>query len=229
MFVREEYFRCGSCRAFESTLTDRMGRHMGHCDVKPRQGSVSAGDYACLDYRLERDRLQPGAVVPEDADVTPRERERKRRLQSAGDRLRKMERRTPRPRAEEPVRVRLEEIPLGEEDAMDRAELKAVLAEVLDEALGISDAPMHKRFMDGKIIMVPGNPELASKEIEVDVFFRKIVSVRDKLRVLEQKINANEELGFHDKGQLQGYITGCYGALKTFNLLFQDREDWFGS
>ena len=103
-----------------------------------------------------------------------------------------------------------------------------MLAEILDEALGISDAPMHKRYEGGKVVIHPADPELASKEVEIDVLFRKIVTVRDKLRVLEQKINANEELPQHDKIGLQGYITGAYGALKTFNFLFQDRKDWFG-
>ena len=230
--VIEEYFRCGSCKAMVVQLTDRMGRKLGQCDRKPRTGSVAAHDYACPDYRLDRNRLVPGAKVPDDADLTPLQRQRQRALDGARERM-KRQPRTRRPRVEEPPpKVKLRQIPLGgedgEEDEMDRDELKQVLAEVLDEALGISDAPMHKRYRGGSVVIKPADPELAAKDEEIDVLFRKIVTVRDKLRVLEQKINGNDELPHHDKIQLQGYITGCYGALKTFNFLFQDRDDWFG-
>ena len=232
--VIEEYYRCGSCRAMEIQLTDRLGRKLGQCDLKPRTGSVAAHDYACIDYRLDRNRLVPGARVPDDADGTPRERQRQKVLREATERMQRLPKaRRPKPDAP-PPKVKLQQIPLGEpgetgeEGEMDRDELKQVLAEVLDEALGISDAPMHKRYQGGKVVIHPANPEQSSKEVEIDVLFRKIVTVRDKLRVLEQKINNHEDLPQHDKVQIQGYITGCYGALKTFNFLFTDREEWFG-
>jgi len=221
----------------EVQLTDRMGRTLGQCDIKPRTGSVAAHDYACIDYRLDRTRLVPNAKVPEDADLTPRQRHRQAALDGARQRMQALPK-TRRPRASRPVveaappKVKLQQIPLGdslgEESEMDRDELKSVLAEILDEALGISDAPMHKRYEGGKVVIHPADPEQASKEVEIDVLFRKIVTVRDKLRVLEQKINSSEELPQHEKIGLQGYITGAYGALKTFNFLFQDRKDWFG-
>ena len=112
---------------------------------------------------------------------------------------------------------------------MEREELKEVLAEVLQEALGIGEVPMHKRYRGGKVLIQPGNTELSSKEIAIDVLFRKITSVRDKLRVLEQKINTNSDLQADDKAQLQSYISGAYGSLTTFNFMFRDKDDYFSS
>ena len=77
------------------------------------------------------------------------------------------------------------------------------------------------------IILKPGDTSLKSKEIPIDVFFNKIVMLRDRLRVLEQHINSNKKLSEEDKVNLQQYITRCYGSLTTFNVLFKYTTDNF--
>jgi hypothetical protein len=110
---------------------------------------------------------------------------------------------------------------------MDIEEFRRVLREVLSEELGVGDAEMGKRWEGGEMVLRPGKEGTAEKRIPLEAFFHKIVMIRDKLRVLEQRINTHEKLTDAEKVQLQAYVTGCYGTLTTFNVLFARREEGF--
>ena len=84
-----------------------------------------------------------------------------------------------------------------------------------------------ERWTGGQLVLRPGKTGTQEKVVPIESFFRKIIAVREKLRVLEQRINAHPKLTDEDRLQLQEYITRIYGSLTTFNVLFADPADRF--
>lgn len=108
------------------------------------------------------------------------------------------------------------------------SEAEDALIKILREWSDITEViPLGDKWKDGTMVLKPADNKLQEKEIPVDVFFNKIVMLRDRLRVMEQKINAHKVLTNEDKLDLQQYITRIYGSLTTFNILFKHKGDQF--
>lgn len=87
--------------------------------------------------------------------------------------------------------------------------------------------PLGEKWKNGIMILKPGDKTLKEKEVPIETFFHKIVMLRDRLRVMEQRINGHKLLSDEDKIDLQQYITRIYGSLTTFNVLFKYQTDQF--
>ncbi|MDP2686717.1 MAG: hypothetical protein Q8O62_05815 [Aequorivita sp.] len=115
-----------------------------------------------------------------------------------------------------------------EVDSVSFYEVEKSLRDILKKWNGFSEiVPIADKWKGGVIVLQPADKNLVSKEIPIDTFFHKIVMLRDRLRVMEQKINASKELAEQDKIDLQQYITRCYGSLTTFNVLFKNTSHQF--
>ncbi len=113
-------------------------------------------------------------------------------------------------------------------DTISFYEVERSLRHILKQWSDVTEiVPIADKFKGGKLIIEPADTNLTSKEIPIDTFFHKIVMVRDRIRVMEQKINASKTLDDQDKIDLQQYITRIYGSLTTFNVLFKLKSDNF--
>jgi hypothetical protein len=207
---------CADCKAFHGEAKDEAGSVRGLCMKRPELGELPASLPYCHVFVVRDSRVGKVRAV-EAGRADPR---RARRGGEARDD------REVRRRATLGAPV---EGDTGGEIGMDRDGLKQVLRELLEEETLYGYPEMGSRWEGGTLVLKPHDPSNQPKEIPLETFFHKIVMLRDRLRVLEAKVNGHEKLADADKVELQGYITKCYGSLTTFNVLFKDREDQFTS
>jgi hypothetical protein len=113
--------------------------------------------------------------------------------------------------------------PVSEDSAMD---IEMILRRVIREETGITAVAPAEKWRGGNMVLRPGAPGVQEKSWPIETFFHKIVMLRNRLRTLEQQVNA-VDMPDDVKVKLQGYISGCYGSLTSFNVLFADEDDQF--
>ncbi len=199
---------CGSCRLWRPILEDARGP-IGPCMLKVRTGDFPGTAPAC-ERHLSRDAAVPAAAPSEPARRRVARPSRPVVHRAGTD--------------AEPGAVPTDPLPEELTD-MTREEFAEAIREALrDEGTEVRLAP---KWEGGTVVLKPGDPGTQPKESPIDALLHKIVMIRDRLRVLEQKINAHEKLTDAEKVDIQQYVTRCYGSLTTFNLLFRDEKDRF--
>ncbi|WP_158978382.1 hypothetical protein [Cellulophaga sp. L1A9] len=115
-----------------------------------------------------------------------------------------------------------------EVDTISFSEVENSLISILRKWSDTSSVtPIADKWRGGSLLLQPGDASLSDKEVPIDTFFHKIVMVRDRIRVMEQKINASKNMDDQEKIDLQQYVTRIYGSLTTFNVLFKNSSDHF--
>lgn len=115
-----------------------------------------------------------------------------------------------------------------EVDTISFFEVESSLVQILKKWSDVTEVvSIADKWKGGKLILEPADTSLQSKEVPIDSFFHKITMVRDRLRVMEQKINSSKNLDEQEKIDLQQYITRSYGSLTTFNVLFKLKTQQF--
>lgn len=143
-----------------------------------------------------------------------------------------MTQQTPRQRsADEPVptlMAGIRDVPRGASDLdpMENSDLELLIRRIIREETGLTPVTPAEKWRGGELVLRPGKPGVQEKTWPIDSFFHKVVMLRNRLRTLEQQINASD-LPDDQKLKIQGYITGCYGSLTSFNVLFADEDDRF--
>ena len=108
----------------------------------------------------------------------------------------------------------------------DQIDIELLLRRIIREETGLTPVAPAEKWRGGMLVLRPGTPGVQDKSWPIETFFHKVVMLRNRLRTLEQQVNATE-LPEDVKVKLQGYISGCYGSLTSFNVLFADSEDQF--
>jgi len=115
----------------------------------------------------------------------------------------------------------------GDVDTVSFFEVESSLVNILKQWSDASEIiPIADKYKGGKLVLEPKDTSLKSYELPIDKFFHKITMVRDRLRVMEQRINASN-LDEQGKTDLQQYITRIYGSLTSFNVLFKSDSHKF--
>lgn len=208
---------CGNCKLWRAHSLDQTKGWVGNCRVQPNRGLFKPNAPLCDAF------VARGENVTAKVEAVPALK-RARALSPIGPVVRRAD-------GTELVKAGPASVSAVDPhtqidfdgDSMTRQELM----ELFLEASGLTEVPLAGKWEGGTVRLIPADEKLQAKDLPIDAIFHKVVMVRDRLRVLEQKINTHPKLSDTEKVEMQQYVTRCYGSLTTFNVLFKEKKDQF--
>ena len=191
---------CGNCKLFIPHSVDEVKGWVGHCRLQEDRGLFPPSAPECNFFAPKGSASPLPKASPERPKVI---------------------------RSVAPVIRREGESHTHSPDQEVLSMTKDELMSIFLEASGLADVSLAPKWEGGSVVMKPKDAAMQPKELPIDSLFHKVVMVRDRLRTLEQKINAHPKLTDTEKVEMQQYVTRCYGSLTTFNVLFRDKGDQF--
>jgi hypothetical protein len=132
----------------------------------------------------------------------------------------------PAPRQREPWGLVSDRERTGAVMSTGETDIELLLRRIIREEAGLTSVTPAEKWRGGQLVLKPGREGLQEKTLPIETLFHKVVMIRNRLRTLEQQLNG-ADIPDDLKLKLQGYVTGCYGSLTTFNVLFADEADGF--
>jgi hypothetical protein len=207
---------CGNCKLWRAHSLDAARGWLGTCRFQANRGLFPPSAPLCDAFVPRGEAITATAEAPRPSrpkaikNIAPV-------VRTAAGEVRAFSGPTAVPRIDPHTPVDLEGATMTRQELM----------ELFLEASGLADVPLAGKWEGGTVKLVPADPSLQGKDLPLDALFHKVVMVRDRLRTLEQKINAHPKLTDTEKVDMQQYVTRCYGSLTTFNVLFRDKHDQF--
>lgn len=211
---------CGNCKLWRAHSVDAAKGWVGNCRVQPHRGLFPPTAPLC-DAFVSRYEKTVTTVLPEGTTRAKVLKNIKPMVRSASGAVKSA------PTGPTLVSRIDPSTPIDLEGLEGLTMTRQELMELFLEASGLADVPLAQKWEGGVVKMVPADASLQPKEVPIDSLFHKIVMIRDRLRTLEQKINAHSKLTDAEKVEMQQYVTRCYGSLTTFNVLFREKNDFF--
>lgn len=208
---------CGNCKLWRAHSLDPIKSWVGTCRIQPNRGLFVPAAPLCDAF------VARGQNITATVEAVPMIR-RAKALKPIGPVVRRVDGTQQVQAAPSRVSAVDPSTPIDfEGDSMTRQELM----ELFLEASGLAEVPLAGKWEGGTVRLIPADETLQPRDLPIDAIFHKVVMVRDRLRVLEQKINGHPKLSDTEKVDMQQYVTRCYGSLTTFNVLFKDKADQF--